>query len=174
MQIIFFVVIVVIGIVVSIAKSSMASSKAEDKQHEQKIDSRENSPRPAVEVKSHRFDTATGKPINKSINAQANRNIVDNSSKVQLQTSGGHHESHCDIPHKSQDKYIVEKVPVMNSIGGESTEGCSEHYNVRFVKQDPKKQEEKIILTDLQKAMVYGEILNKPAFKRNGKYPYRY
>ncbi len=80
----------------------------------------------------------------------------------------GHHESHCDIGHKSDDRYRVEKVPVMNSIGGRSTEGCQEHYDLRFVKID-ETSERKLELTDLQKIVVYGEILNEPAFKRGFK-----
>ena len=54
----------------------------------------------------------------------------------------------------------------MNSIGGTSSEGCQEHYDVRFVKLDEKIQEKRE-LTDLQKVIVYGEVINQPAFKRN-------
>ena len=60
----------------------------------------------------------------------------------------------------------------MNSIGGKSDEGCSEHYDVRFVKVD-EKPEKKRELTELQKVIVYGEVLNNPAFKRKGSY-YKY
>ena len=54
----------------------------------------------------------------------------------------------------------------MNSIGGKSTEGCEDHYDVRFVKLDSNDVQTKE-LTDLQKAIVYGEVINNPAFRRN-------
>ena len=77
-----------------------------------------------------------------------------------------HHDSHCDTSHKdSNDKYRVEYVPTMNSIGGKSTEGCQDHYNVRYVKLD-EVDETELELTPLQKAIVYGEVINQPAFKR--------
>ncbi|MDE7191452.1 MAG: hypothetical protein K2O35_03205, partial [Clostridia bacterium] len=63
------------------------------------------------------------------------------------------------------DKYRVEYVPTMNSIGGKSTEGCQDHYNVRYVKIDEENDNE-LELTALQKAIVYGEVINQPAFKR--------
>lgn len=81
-------------------------------------------------------------------------------------TSTSHHDSHCDVSHRdSGDKYRVEYVPTMNSIGGKSTEGCEDHYNVRYVKIDEQDDNE-IQLTELQKAIVYGEVINNPAFKR--------
>lgn len=79
----------------------------------------------------------------------------------------GHHAAHCDVAHASDDKYRVERVPVMNSIGGKSTEGCGEHYDLRFVKIDEQiscRRE----LTDLQKVVVLGEVINQPAFRRRG------
>ena len=81
-------------------------------------------------------------------------------------TSTSHHDSHCDTPHIGNgDKYRVEYVPTMNSIGGKSTEGCEDHYNVRYVKIDEEENRE-LELTALQKAIVYGEVINNPAFKR--------
>ncbi|MDE5911311.1 MAG: hypothetical protein K2H24_03155 [Clostridia bacterium] len=77
-----------------------------------------------------------------------------------------HHDSHCDVYHKdNRDRYRVEYVPTMNSIGGKSTEGCQDHYNVRYVKLDGEDDNE-LELTPLQKAIVYGEVINQPAFKR--------
>ncbi|MDE5654976.1 MAG: hypothetical protein K2I46_05140, partial [Clostridia bacterium] len=80
--------------------------------------------------------------------------------------SSSHHDKHCDISHhESNDKYRVEYVPTMQSIGGKSTEGCEDSYNLRYVKID-EEEEKQLELTPLQKAIVYGEILNEPAFKR--------
>ncbi|MDE6474892.1 MAG: hypothetical protein K2L70_07330 [Clostridia bacterium] len=80
--------------------------------------------------------------------------------------TSSHHDSHCDVSHKdNRDKYRVEYVPTMNSIGGKSTEGCQDHYNVRYVKLDEDDDNE-LELTALQKAIVYGEVINQPAFKR--------
>ena len=60
----------------------------------------------------------------------------------------------------------MEKVPVMNSFGGMSTEGCSDHYDLRYVKIDAETTETRE-LSDLQKVIVYGEVINQPAFKKN-------
>ncbi|MDE7348796.1 MAG: hypothetical protein K2N53_03960 [Clostridia bacterium] len=80
--------------------------------------------------------------------------------------TSSHHDSHCDVSHKdNHDRYRVEYVPTMNSIGGKSTEGCQDHYNVRYVKLDDESDNE-LELTALQKAIVYGEVINQPAFKR--------
>ncbi|MDE6211842.1 MAG: hypothetical protein K2G42_07715 [Clostridia bacterium] len=93
---------------------------------------------------------------------QAEREVVG--SKNIVTTS--HHDSHCDVSHKdNRDRYRVEYVPTMNSIGGKSTEGCQDHYNVRYVKLDGEDDNE-LELTPLQKAIVYGEVINQPAFKR--------
>ena len=80
--------------------------------------------------------------------------------------SMGHHDDHCAVEHEPSGKYRVEKVPVMNSIGGKSSEGCAEHYDVRYVKIDEKVVQRRE-LTDLQKVIVYGDIINQPACKRN-------
>ena len=79
-----------------------------------------------------------------------------------------HHDSHCDVSSHSDtnDKYRVEYVPTMNSIGGKSTEGCQDHYNVRYVKLDESEDDSELELTPLQKVIVYGEVINQPAFKR--------
>ena len=50
--------------------------------------------------------------------------------------SAGHHAEHCAVPHSGGDRYRVERVSVGGSIGGRSSEGCGEHYGVRFVKLD--------------------------------------
>lgn len=94
---------------------------------------------------------------------------IKQKDEVRGAKSLGHHQSHCDVDnHSFNDRYRVEKVPVMNSIGGKSTEGCQEHYDVRFVKEDREEKPRGLQLNELQKAMVFGEILNNPAFKRNG------
>ncbi len=88
-------------------------------------------------------------------------------SVAQSTVSGSHHDSHCDVRHSDKDKYKVEYVPTMNSIGGKSSEGCGDHYNVRYVKVDDI-VEKHVELTPLQKVVVYGEVLNEPAYKRSG------
>lgn len=102
--------------------------------------------------------------INRTLNALQAK--ID-AQKSQSQTvSGGHHQSHCDISeHGESEKYRVEYVPTMNSIGGSSTEGCQDHYNTRYVKID-EKIEKNVELTQLQRIMVFGEVLNNPKFKR--------
>ena len=91
-------------------------------------------------------------------------NTIQPRVDVKKEVSGSHHQSHCDTQHEG-DKYRVEYVPTMNSIGGTSTEGCREHYNTRYVKIDEKIQEN-LQLTPLQKIIVYGEVINKPKFRR--------
>ena len=101
--------------------------------------------------------------INRALNALQAR--ID-SQKSQSQTaSGGHHQSHCDTSHEDGATYRVEYVPTMNSIGGKSTEGCQEHYNTRYVKID-EKIEKNLELSQLQRIIVFGEVLNNPKFKR--------
>lgn len=94
--------------------------------------------------------------------AQAQRQ----SEKTGNVVTSSHHDSHCDVKHQDRnERYRVEYVPTMNSIGGKSTEGCEDHYNVRYVKLDSEQDRIKE-LTPLQKAIVYGEVINQPAFKR--------
>ena len=83
--------------------------------------------------------------------------------------SAGHHAEHCAVPHSDGDRYRVERVSVGGSIGGKSREGCGEHYGVRFVKLDAMTQEEdKIYVSkeDMRRAIVLGQVLDDPAFKR--------
>ena len=83
--------------------------------------------------------------------------------------SAGHHAEHCAVPHSGGDRYRVERVPVGGSIGGRSSEGCGEHYGVRFVKMDAMTQEDdKIYVSkeDMRRAIVLGQVLDDPAFKR--------
>ena len=83
--------------------------------------------------------------------------------------SAGHHAEHCAVPHSGGDRYRVERVSVGGSIGGKSREGCGEHYGVRFVKLDAMTQEEdKIYVSkeDIRRAIVLGQVLNDPAYKR--------
>ena len=89
-----------------------------------------------------------------------------NAAKQNVVVGNAHHDDHCAVSsHDDSDKYRVEYVPTMNSIGGKSSEGCDEHYNVRYVKIDEEETKE-LELTPLQKAIVYGEVINEPAFKR--------
>lgn len=83
--------------------------------------------------------------------------------------SAGHHAEHCAVPHSGGDRYRVERVSVGGSIGGKSREGCADHYGVRFVKLDAMTQEEdKIYVSkeDMRRAIVLGQVLDDPAFKR--------
>ena len=83
--------------------------------------------------------------------------------------SAGHHAEHCAAPHSGGDRYRVERVSVGGSIGGKSREGCADHYGVRFVKLDATAQEEdKIYVSkeDMRRAIVLGQVLDDPAFKR--------
>ncbi len=85
--------------------------------------------------------------------------------------SEGHHSEHCSVEHGG-DAYRVEKVKTGGSIGGKSTEGCAEHYDVRFVKVDAKTgDDDKIFVSqdDMKRAIVLGQMLNDPAFKRRRK-----
>lgn len=83
--------------------------------------------------------------------------------------SAGHHAEHCAVPHSGGDRYRVERVSVGGSISGKSREGCGEHYGVRFVKIDATAQEDdKIYVSkeDMRRAIVLGQVLNDPAYKR--------
>ncbi|MDE6372144.1 MAG: hypothetical protein K2L61_01220 [Clostridia bacterium] len=113
-------------------------------------------------------------PARQQMTAELQQRLVELKRRQEERLTGGsknvvtssHHDSHCDVSHKdNRDKYRVEYVPTMNSIGGKSTEGCQDHYNVRYVKLDDEDDKE-LELTPLQKAIVYGEVINQPAFKR--------
>lgn len=161
MGIAFIIFIVIAMIVVSVIKLSAASKqRSTDDGHVE--EQRMTAQQPEVFETKEKVSAATSRQFDK---------ILENRRKsyAEGETSLGHHESHCDIKgHSSGDKYRVEKVPVMNSIGGRSTEGCQEHYDLRYVKEDEEEPEKKTELNELQKAIVYGEILNDPAFRRNG------
>lgn len=93
---------------------------------------------------------------------------VHTSARV-VGVSQAHHDNHCDIEHSDGDKYIVEKVPVSGSIGGRSDEGCQEHYSLRFVKIDQDESTDtKIMISEeeMRKAIILGEVINDPAFKK--------
>lgn len=94
---------------------------------------------------------------------------VHTSAEVVGVTSS-HHDKHCDVDsHEDEGLYIVEKVPVSGSIGGENDEGCREHYNLRFVKINEQENDGgKMVISpdDVRKAIILGEVINDPAYKK--------
>lgn len=59
-----------------------------------------------------------------------------------------------------------ERVYVENSLGGESTQGCQEHYYERTVRiSDVKTAKESSGKSELAKMIIMGEALNNPRFK---------
>ena len=177
MPFIIVIVAIIVGVTVTAVKESQkAKKKAEAESAMKKFDEKEelkqfvqSKPTPTAEQRQQvsRPQTASAQTSNSS-SAQARlaarlQQLQKVESEIQ---SMGHHEEHCSVKHESSAKYKVEKVPVMNSIGGKSTEGCADHYDVRFVKLDEQEKKRRE-LTDLQKVIVYGEVINQPAFKRN-------
>lgn len=178
--IIVFLVIVIIAVIVSVIKAASEGSKTDNKHDaanaaeegktwEEAFDntpSESASAHPSNTVGAPRYkEPLVGRP------AKGPTGATQGTASREAVYSQGHHESHCDVnAHGGGDKYRIEKVPVMNSIGGKSDEGCKEHYDVRFVKVDDAQPEKKHELTELQKVIVYGEILNNPAFKRKGNF----
>lgn len=60
----------------------------------------------------------------------------------------------------------TEKVYSSGSLKGESSEGCLEHKDIRFIIDDiPVASESNANIEDLQKYIVWAEILDKPKFK---------
>lgn len=93
---------------------------------------------------------------------------VRTSAKV-VGISRSHHDEHCDVDHSDDDLYIVEKVPVSGSIDGKSDEGCGEHYGLRFVKIDASdggSGKIEVSPDDVRKAIILGEVINDPAYKK--------
>lgn len=175
-----FIPIVVIGIIASVMKEVKAQKKKEEsaqavkkfdekmnelKQSENSASDRQQSPRQLADRNTQRSEDFANRTRDYSSNRSSGQR-PDDSRTARATQAGGHHQSHCAVPHESKDRYRVEYVPVMNSIGGKSTEGCEDHYDVRFVKLDSNDVQTKE-LTDLQKAIVYGEVINNPAFRRN-------
>lgn len=173
-----FVLIIIafitVGIIMSFAQEAKRKKKqAESEAAKRKFDEKDelkkfvaNKPNASIGQKSA-TSTTSSTSSEKSAQARlATRLQQLQKLESEIQSMGHHDDEHCAVEHEPTGSYRVEKVPVMNSIGGKSTEGCAEHYDVRFVKLDErivKKRE----LTDLQKVIVYGDIINQPAFKKN-------
>lgn len=108
--------------------------------------------------------------VEKTPNVKSNMQSNMKSRLLGMEANTGHHDSHCDIKHKGNGKYIEEKnIPISSSIkDAKNVEGCEEHYFSRFVKIDEAPEKSQGILTKRQaaEAIVWGEILNDPPFKR--------
>lgn len=108
--------------------------------------------------------------VEKTPNVHNNMKTNMKSRLVGMETSTGHHDSHCDTKHKGKDKYREEKnIPISSSIkDARNVEGCEDHYFSRFVKIDDAPEKSQAILTKSKaaEAIVWGEILNDPLFKR--------
>ena len=173
----------IIAIIVSVAKQSAETKKKNDAEKAMKLlDDKEefkkflnyDSSESASRAQHRPQQSTTDQPAKQQMTAQLQQRLEElkriqaereKSNSKNIVTSS-HHDSHCDVSHKdNRDKFRVEYVPTMNSIGGKSTEGCQDHYNVRYVKLD-EEDDNDLQLTALQKAIVYGEVINQPAFKR--------
>ncbi|MDE5549324.1 MAG: hypothetical protein K2J13_03630 [Clostridia bacterium] len=167
------VVFVAIGIASTFAQEAKRKKKqAENEAAMRKFDEKQElkkyvEPKPSATTAVQRSQTARPQPAptQSAQERQAARLQQLQKLESEIQSIGHHDDEHCAVEHEKKDTYRVEKVPVMNSIGGQSTEGCAEHYNVRYVKIE-ENVEQKRELTDLQKVIVYGEIINHPAFKK--------
>lgn len=108
--------------------------------------------------------------VEKTPNVKSNLQSNMKSRLLGMEANTGHHDSHCDIRHQGNGKYIEEKnIPISSSIkDAKNVEGCQEHYFSRFVKIDEAPEKSQGILTKRQaaEAIVWGEILNDPPFKR--------
>lgn len=166
-----FIIIAAVGAVIKLANAKVQSGANPPARADENDDEWGKAFSQAADMPSP-ARTATDGAAQRSENAvkhTVDRTAPRDALKKQEVYSQGHHQSHCNVDsHESKDKYRVEKVPVMNSIGGKSDEGCKEHYDVRFVKVDEETTDKRKELTELQKAIVYGEVLNNPAFKRRG------
>lgn len=158
--------IMIISVVLTIIKLKGGSKTHSEEEHTQEEIIRQR--QAAMRQPEQNNEMASMRSFDQRARQTAFRDIKQK-DEVRGEKSLGHHQSHCDVDnHSFNDRYRVEKVPVMNSIGGKSTEGCQEHYDVRFVKEDREEKKEGLRLNELQRAMVLGEVLNNPAFKRNG------
>ena len=180
MPVIVFVIFIILAVVGSIIKAFSSGSKSTNAAQADKEAKEDNTSWDSVFAKISPESDDALKATKESV-SQYRKTPSQRPAQMRAQRgierketySQGHHQIHCDVnAHNDKDKYRVEKVPVMNSIGGKFDEGCREHYDVRFVKVD-EKPEKKRELTELQKVIVYGEVLNNPAFKRKGSY-YKY
>ena len=170
-----FVIIVVVLNVVKEAKKEKAKKDAEAAMR--KFDEKEElrkfvEPKPSASV-SEKPAPIISSASNTSAEKSAQARLATRLQQLQkleseLQSMGHHDDEHCAVKHEPTGSYRVEKVPVMNSIGGQSTEGCADHYDVRYVKID-EKVVEKRELTDLQKIVVYGELINHPMCRRSNR-----
>lgn len=64
---------------------------------------------------------------------------------------------------------IQERIERTGSLGDDITEGCVEHYDTRFITSDIVTDDDETDFYELQKAIVLGDVLNNPKFKRNRK-----
>ncbi|MDE7215589.1 MAG: hypothetical protein K2O08_02150 [Clostridia bacterium] len=169
-------IFVAIGIGISVAQESARKKKqAEAESAMKKFDEKEElkqyvNPSAAKKSTTSRPPTVSAQTTNAQSSAQAQARLASRLQQLQkveseIRAMSHHDDEYCAVKHESTDRFKVEKVPVMNSIGGKSTEGCADHYDLRYVKIDEQATEPRE-LTDLQKVVVYGEVINQPAFKR--------
>ncbi|MBD5100763.1 MAG: hypothetical protein HDT29_05830 [Clostridiales bacterium] len=178
MQFIFIIpAIIVIVAILNVAKEAKKEKAKKDAEAAmRKFDEKEElkkfvEPKPSVSASQKSAPTLSTASNNTSAEKSAQARLATRLQQLQkleseIQSMGHHDDEHCAVKHEPTGSYRVEKVPVMNSIGGKSTEGCADHYDVRYVKVDEKVEQSRE-LTDLQKLIVYGDIINQPAFKRN-------
>lgn len=179
MQFIFIIpAIIVIVAILNVAKEAKKEKAKKDAEAAmRKFDEKEElkkfvEPKPSASV-SQKSAPTNSTASNTSAERSAQARLATRLQQLQkleseIQSMGHHDDEHCAVKHEPTGSYRVEKVPVMNSIGGTSTEGCAEHYDVRYVKLD-EKVVQKRELTDLQKIVVYGEIINHPMCRRNSR-----
>ncbi len=91
-------------------------------------------------------------------------------SRMTVQAVGHHDRDRCTVEHRDKDTYRVEtEIPVTNSIGGKSEEGCPSHASVRLVKlHDVEPVMPKIERRELLSALVLGDALNELPSRRGG------
>lgn len=63
----------------------------------------------------------------------------------------------------------VEKAFIEDSMGDNQTEGCEEHYYLRYVGLNKETQENKLN-EELARMMVMGEVLNNPGYKKHRRH----
>ena len=170
--IIVIAVFVAIGISVSVAQESarkkkQAQAESAMKKFDEKEELKQYTKPAAQRTTSNPPTVSAQKTTGQSVQERlASRLQQLQKVESEIRSMSHHDDEYCAVKHETTDNYKVEKVPVMNSIGGKSTEGCSDHYDLRYVKIDAETTETRE-LSDLQKVIVYGEVINQPAFKKN-------
>lgn len=156
----FLIAAVIIGTIIS---SISKMSAAKEKQNNQQTRTNPSAPIASRGVNpiNKQKDDFRAEADKTALKKESDYNIKHNQPSSMSTTSADAKHTHPS----AQRKVRVEKAYVESSMDSHLSEGCSDHYYDRFVaiNEDTKKAK---TLTELEKIIVIGEVLNNPGYKK--------